>query len=249
MDWLETPDDISGLTEGMTPLDAANSGDLLVVLPHPDDESFAAGGTMALFADQGRQVHYLCGTYGDGGRRMGNPPIANRESMRDIRERELAEACRILGCSWSMLGLRDKTVEFEAPDRVAGLIREMIRERRPGTVITFYPGHAVHPDHDALGEATQRAVAGLEPTERPLLLAVAVGSPDALERLGPPDRYVDIRSVARRKAGALKAHRSQTQLMFEQLESGEADADERTQAFRRESFAVEKFYTLPRTTG
>src|SRR5690625_5017689 len=66
MDWLETPDDISGLTEGMTPLDAANSGDLLVVLPHPDDECFAAGGTLALFSDQCRQVHYLIGIYGDG---------------------------------------------------------------------------------------------------------------------------------------------------------------------------------------
>src|SRR5690625_7675077 len=115
----------------------------------------------------------------------------------------------------------------------------MSRERRTRTVITFYPGHAVHPDHDALGEATKRAVDGLEAGERPLLLAVAVGSPDALEQLGPPDRYVDIRGVADRKAGALQAHRSQQQLMFEQLQSGQPDAAERTKAFRPDSFAVE----------
>lgn len=247
MNWLDPLEDLSSLTDGLEPLDPARLGDLLVVLPHPDDESFAAGGTIALFSDSGRQVHYLCGTYGDGGRRMGSPPIANRESMRDIREQELAEACRVLGCSYELLGLRDKTVEFEDPERVAGLVRDVIRERRPGVVITFYPGHAVHPDHDALGAAVELAVSAIPPAERPLLLAVAVGNEDTLGQLGSPERYSDIRSVAERKAGALKAHRSQTQSMFEQLEDPAAPLDERTREFRRNSFSIERFYVLPRT--
>ena len=247
MNWLQLPEDISELITGMEQLDPASSGDLLVVLPHPDDESFAAGGTMALFSDAGRKVHYVCGTYGDGGRRMGSPPIANRESMRDIRERELAAACEILGCSFEMLGLRDKTVEFEDPARVASLVTEAVRTHKPGVVITFYPGHGVHPDHNALGLATEVAVAGLDGSERPLLLAVAVGNAETLEQLGSPDRFSDIRTVAHRKAGALRAHLSQTQTMFEQMESPDAQLDEQTRTFRRDSFTVERFYTLPRT--
>ena len=70
---------------------------LLVVLPHPDDESFSSGGTIAMHADAGVPVTYLCGTYGDMGRNMGRPFFANRETLRDVREGELREACRILG--------------------------------------------------------------------------------------------------------------------------------------------------------
>ena len=43
---------------------------LLVVLPHPDDESFSSGGTLARCADAGVPALYLCGTYGDMGRRL-----------------------------------------------------------------------------------------------------------------------------------------------------------------------------------
>src|SRR5690606_16443830 len=103
LDWLETPETIDDLVVGMHELDPADHRGLLVVLPHPDDETFAAGGTIARFTDAGLPVLYLCGTYGDGGRRMGSPFFANRESLRDIREVELKDACQELGCSFRML--------------------------------------------------------------------------------------------------------------------------------------------------
>ena len=75
---------------------------------------------------------------------------------------------------------------------------------------------------------------------------MAVGSEETLAQLGSPERYSDIRTVAERKALALKAHRSQTQSMFEQLEDRESQPDERTSEFRRNSFSVERYYVLPR---
>lgn len=244
MDWLKLPDSIDHLTEGMEALDPDGHRSLLVVLPHPDDESFAAGGTIARFKDAGKPVLYLCGTYGDGGRRMGSPPLAHRESMRDIRELELQEACQVLGCSYRMLGLRDKTVEFEDPQRIAGLVQEVITEFNPSAVITFYPGYGVHPDHNALGHATRLAVCDLPEAERPDLLAVAVGGPDAIAELGPQHVYSDIRQHAARKVDALKAHRSQTQFLFQRLENGTNDQDEQARVFRSEAMSVERFYRL-----
>ena len=44
---------------------------VLVVFPHPDDEAFAAGGTIRLLTDQGVPVTYACGTLGQMGRNMG----------------------------------------------------------------------------------------------------------------------------------------------------------------------------------
>jgi N-acetylglucosamine malate deacetylase 2 len=223
---------------------------LVVVLPHPDDESFAAGGTIARCADTGVPVTYVCGTYGDMGRRMGRPAFANRESLRDVRLLELHEACRILGAELHMLGLRDKCIEFEDPEQVAERVRQVIRERAPSSVITFYPGHGVHPDHDALGHATVLAVRGLPVAERPRLLAVAVGDRAKIrEELGEPAVASDIRAVAQRKLDALRAHRSQTEAMFLQL-AAEADRpptedeDEQARAYREEWTTVERYYEL-----
>ncbi len=40
---------------------------MLVILAHPDDESFAAGGTLAKYAHQDVQVILLCATRGEAG--------------------------------------------------------------------------------------------------------------------------------------------------------------------------------------
>ena len=226
-----------------TSFNPAQQRALLVVMPHPDDESFARGGTMALSAKAGAPVTFLCGTYGDMGRRMGLPPFANRESLRDIRERELREAAGILGARVHFMGLRDKCVEFEDPQQLAASIRERIAGTAPTTLITFYPGYGVHPDHDALGQAAVLAVRGMAREERPRLLAVAVGEPAALEeRLGSPHLETHIASVSELKLEALRAHRSQTAQMFRQWQEG--DLDPQMEQMRRRMVEVEEFYEL-----
>ena len=214
---------------------------LLVVFPHPDDESFAAGGTMAMHAEAGVPVTYLCGTYGDMGRNMGVPFFADRETLRDVRERELREACRILGAQVRFMGLRDKTVEFEDPLALADRIAAVVTELGADLVIAFHPGYGVHPDHDAMGAATRRAVAGLD-GERPRLWTVAVGDPVVLEaELGPADVAVDVRPFAGRKRAALEAHASQTKTMFARFER-RLPEDERMWQTLQEGSRRETFY-------
>lgn len=217
---------------------------VLVVLPHPDDESFSSGGTLSACADAGVRTLYLCGTYGDMGRRMGRPAFANRESLRDVRERELANACAVLGCDFRFMGLRDKCVEFEDPHEVARRIRSVIDELGPSTVITFYPGYGVHPDHDALGWFTQLAVRGVAPDARPRLLAVAVGDAEQNRMaLGEPNVLSDIVPTQERKIDALKAHRSQTENMFLRWEE-DREIDDQEKAFRDRMLAGERYYLL-----
>ena len=217
---------------------------LLVVLPHPDDESFSSGGTIAMHHDAGVPVTYLCGTYGDMGRNMGKPFFANRESLRDVRERELRAACEILGCDVQFLGLRDKTIEFEDPDAIAMQIRGVIEALDADLVIGFYPGHGVHPDHDALGEALRLAVQGMDEGIRPRHWAVAVGNRDEVEAdLGVADVRVDIRAFGDRKRAALEAHATQTKAMFERM-AQQAPGDEAMRLRMEESRRTERFYTL-----
>lgn len=182
---------------------------LLVILPHPDDESFSAAGIMAQYRQKGIPVTHVCATLGEMGRNMGKPPFANRETLHTFRKKELEEACRVLGVDdLRLLGMRDKTLEFEDPDAFAERIKALIEDVNPSLVISFYPGHGIHPDHDAIGEAVSNAVSRIHKERRPDLYCRAI-LPNSRELLGEPDVVIDVRDVFDKKIAALKAHESQ----------------------------------------
>ncbi|RXJ04071.1 bacillithiol biosynthesis deacetylase BshB2 [Anaerobacillus alkaliphilus] len=189
---------------------------VLVVFPHPDDESFGPGGTIAEYTQSGIPVTYACLTLGEMGRNMGTPPFANRETLPLLRKEELADACAILGINdLRMLGYRDKTVEFEDEDKVIASIKEIINEIKPSLIITHYPGHGVHPDHDATGHATVEAVRQLPVAERPTVHCMAI-TKERERVLGKPDVVKDVSETMDTKIAAIKAHRSQTEAIFKQ---------------------------------
>jgi N-acetylglucosamine malate deacetylase 2 len=190
---------------------------VLVVFPHPDDEAFGVSGTIAMHAENGSPITYACLTLGEMGRNMGNPPFTNRESLPDIRKKELKEATSAIGIEdVRMLGFRDKTIEFEDEEKLADIIYSIIVEVNPSLIITFYPGYSVHPDHDATGAVVVRAVRRIPAEKRPELNCVAF-SKNCIEELGEADIINDISHVADKKLAAIQAHRSQTELMFQDM--------------------------------
>jgi len=198
---------------------------ILVVFPHPDDESFAVAGTLALHIQAGTPVTYMCLTLGEMGRNLGNPPFATRESLPVIRKQELLDAAKAVGIQdLRMMGLRDKTVEFEDDEKLTNMIAEAIYELHPSLVITFYPGYSVHPDHEATGRAVVRAIARMPEDERPKLHCVAFSN-NCLDELGNPDIVHDIRSVQSKKLAAMKAHRSQTEALLANWEEQVANKE------------------------
>ncbi|KKK38021.1 deacetylase [Mesobacillus campisalis] len=212
---------------------------VLVVFPHPDDEAFGVSGTIASHINMGTPVTYACLTLGEMGRNMGNPPFATRETLPNIRKHELKEAARVLGITdLRMLGYRDKTVEFEDPDKLIGQITDMIEELNPSLIISFYPGYSVHPDHEATGEAVVAAVAKLPAGQRPKLHLVAFAN-NTIDELGEADIVHDISAVADQKLAAIKAHQSQTQYMIDAMAEGLKNKD--PQVMTRLTF--EQFYT------
>lgn len=183
---------------------------VLLVFPHPDDETFSLGGTIIMHAQAGATITYLCGTLGEMGRQMGSPITANRETLPQIRKRELQEACRHLGITdLRLLGYHDKTVEFEDRQAMADRIYQVVQEIQATVVYTYYPGHSVHPDHEAMAEATIEALQRIPLNERPTLYCVAFSS-NHLQVLGEPDVVVDIAHVADGKLDAIKAHYTQS---------------------------------------
>jgi len=193
---------------------------VLVIFPHPDDEAFGVSGSIATYRKLGTPVTYACLTLGEMGRNLGNPPFATRESLPEIRRKELQEACRAMGIEdLRMLGFRDKTLEFEEEETLVNCITNLINELNPSLIITFYPGYSVHPDHEATGRAVVSAVRRLQKERRPKLYCVAF-SKNCEEELGPPDIIHDISGAIEEKKRALKAHISQTAWFLQDLEKG-----------------------------
>lgn len=215
---------------------------VLVILPHPDDETLATGGTIALHTRRGNPVTYACGTLGEMGRNMGTPALATRETLWALREQELLAALRELGVQeLRLLGIWDKTTEFRDRAALVAQLRRLIDDVNPSLVITYHPEYSVHPDHMALGAAAVEAVHSMPDAVRPRLHVRAFGS--RVGDLGDPDLIVDARSVMDVKLAAVRAHRSQTGFMLKQWEAGAA-GDVEAQRNAEERWAEEKYWIM-----
>jgi len=143
---------------------------MLVCLAHPDDETFGMGGTLALYARRGVQVHLVCATRGDVGD-VDRELMQGFASVAERRESELRCAAGILGLTGVyFLGYRDSgmpgTADNQHPnalaaqsvDEVAAKVVHYMRLLQPQVVVTHDPiGGYKHPDHIAMHRATVRA--------------------------------------------------------------------------------------------
>lgn len=202
---------------------------LLAVTPHPDDEAYSFGGTIALASAAGWRCVVACATRGEGGERHDrwwSRPIPSGRK----RAAELAAACRVLGAEAPrFLGFRDGGLRAGDPEGSAR-VAELLTELEPELVLALGADGAYgHPDHLAVCAWTREAVAGAR--TKPVLLFAAfpsdlirpqyelcraagvLGEPPALgpEQLGvaQPHYGVPIADVAERKFAAIAAHRSQ----------------------------------------
>ena len=133
---------------------------LLAVLAHPDDESFGMGGTLALYASRGADVHLVCATRGEAGT-VDEEHLNGFDSVSELRESELRCAASHLGLkSISFLDYRDSGMPGSEAnkhpdaqinhtiDEIAGKVVGHIRALKPNVVLTFDPiGGYRHPDH------------------------------------------------------------------------------------------------------
>jgi LmbE family N-acetylglucosaminyl deacetylase len=189
----------------------------LVLFAHPDDAEFSCGGTIARWAREGCDVHYVCITDGSAG---SNEPGTTREAMREVRARELRAAADVLGVATvTFLGEVDGFLEV-TPETRRKVTRE-VRRLRPEVLVAPDPSrlwsgtsYVNHADHKAAGALALSAVMpdaptrvlfqeleeeGIEPYEVPNLYLVA----------DEPDTIVDVTETFDVKLKALLAHTSQ----------------------------------------
>jgi bacillithiol biosynthesis deacetylase BshB1 len=123
---------MAGLSPSST---EASSLDILAIAAHRDDVEQTCGGTLLKMAERGYRTGILDLTRGE---------MGTRGSAED-REREAAEAARILKTSWrGALDIPDGRVENTWENKLK--VARVLREQRPRVVILpYWKGR--HPDH------------------------------------------------------------------------------------------------------
>lgn len=173
---------------------------ILVLAPHPDDETFGCGGTLALLADAGAAVDVAFLTRGEAGTETALPErAAARAELAEIRMAEAHGACDVLGVGQRFfLDGRDGALS-EQPSLAAALAGVLAGGYR--RVFCPHPREA-HPDHAA-------AYLWFRDAARAVGLASEVWLYEVWTPL-EPNMHVPIDHVVERKAEAMRRHRSQT---------------------------------------
>ncbi|HAU33828.1 MAG TPA: bacillithiol biosynthesis deacetylase BshB2, partial [Lysinibacillus sp.] len=133
----------------------------------------------------------------------------------------------------------DKTIEFEDDEKMVKLVEGLIEELMPSLIITFLPGFAVHPDHEATARAVVEAVRRMPKAARPQVFGCAFAN-DTIEKNGEPHVVYDIREMRMDKLQALQAHASQTGWMMQETEKRIDDGEPMSESWLN----VERFYIV-----
>lgn len=238
---------------------------LVCVFAHPDDDAYGAAGSVALHADDPDFRFVLVhATFGEQGEiREGFP--ATRQTLGSVRRAEDEAAWRALGRvpdrhEW--LGLPDGDVADVDFEELVAAVAQILEEEQPAVVVTFGPdGIFGHPDHIAIGAATDEAFARLRSPDGTGLQRLVHGAvpQSVFERWnrqraelglntfdpqqtyhmrGVPDERikitVDCGSVTGRIVAGLREHKSQLHVMSDDP----TNSEQWERRLRREWYAI-----------
>ncbi len=170
---------------------------VLVLSPHPDDESIGCGGTLRKHVVEGDAMLLVFLTSGEKGGHGRTP-----EQTRRVRETEARRAAKILGI---------RSIEFGAePDGVlrptATLVQRLraaLHQWKPDFIYLPHD-HKMHPDHRATVRLLRAAMRSLARSSvRPVVRLFEVWTP--IQRL---DEVVDISPFITKKLAAIRAYKS-----------------------------------------
>lgn len=145
---------------GIPPLELADCPALIVVAPHPDDETLGFGATASLMRSRGVDVTVVSVSDG-GGSVPGLSPLERRWLERD-RRAELCNATKILGLGDPVcLGLPDGELTAREAELTALLVDVVAGSPKGAWCAATWRGDG-HPDHEAVGRSAAAAVAGTD---------------------------------------------------------------------------------------
>ena len=193
---------------------------VMVFTPHPDDDVFGCGGTLALLAKNGNKIIVVIYTNDNKG---SFDLEMTSERLARIRKAEEEAAMEVIGIPKTniiWMGYNDGELEYAEPKALCGQAAKLIRQHRPDVVFSVDPGEWYErwhkTDHRMAGFNTADAIRaaefhlyypdhllvdGLKPYKVPLIMFYYSAT--------EANYWVDISSVVDQKIKAITKHVSQ----------------------------------------
>jgi LmbE family N-acetylglucosaminyl deacetylase len=194
-------------------------GKVVVIAPHPDDETLGCGGLIRLLRERDQPVTIVFVSDGAGS----HPHSYKYSEMKlgQLRAAEARAAAQVLGVpkrDLIFLGLRDRAVPHRGETGFAeamAMIAKIFRQTAVDTVLS--PSrHDAHCDHEASFELAVAAIARQGRAIRLLEYAIWSEEPESLD-----DMIVfDIAAVVDCKRAAIACHKSQLTRLIDDDPSG-----------------------------
>jgi LmbE family N-acetylglucosaminyl deacetylase len=182
---------------------------VMVISPHPDDETIGCGGTILAHVAAGDVVYAEILTSGENG----GHGLEKNETAK-VREAEAIKAAAMLGIQ-SVEFYRQPDSNLRAITSVVNKLTNRILDFDPDTIYVPHPAEQ-HPDHRAAFHLLQRCLRSLNARTLPRVLAYEIWTP--LQQL---DEIIDITPHLQSKLKAIAVYKSQTQAMnFEAAAQG-----------------------------
>ena len=179
---------------------------ILVISPHPDDETIALGGSIAKFIDTGSEVHILTIS--------GHlPPLYDRD-VYETTVKETKEAYKIMGVEeFKFLEIPATMVKDEPVHKLNGLISSNINEFNPEIVLIPFPDR--HIDHRVIFDSCMVATRPVGKGKQIEMIATYETLSEThwnapyVEMNFIPNLVVDVSSYIEIKVSALECFKSQ----------------------------------------
>jgi len=171
---------------------------LIVLAPHPDDETFGMGGSLRLLTEFGKKVKVVILTEGE----KADPKVSNRREYSSARKKEALKAFKILGVTdYAFLGFPDREL-ISNMDKAEEIIFTIVSEFAPDviyspSVVELNPDHRVAAD---IAIRISQRIRGLK------CIFYEITTPIR------PNILIDITKTFKLKKKAMKCYRSQLKL-------------------------------------
>jgi len=194
-------------------LSVTSNKKLLLVFPHPDDESFSSVGVISLAKKIGFKIILITLTQGGAGKIAINP---HGKSLKEIRVIELKDAANLLGIDKLIIkDYNDAKLKTEK-GWIKWLEKEMLKVN-PGVVVTYdHTGISGHPDHITVSRIVKKIMKKKDFKNTILLWPVVSENisrflPDTLNDIRVlPGYYYDLGfEGVYKKVAAIMSHKSQ----------------------------------------
>jgi len=177
---------------------------ILIIAPHPDDETLGCGGTIAKHVHSGDHVTLCIVT-------TAYKPEWSDEYL-EMRNKQITKAVEILGINNNVIELGYHTVKLDIiPQKeIAESLITVVNEVQPDIAYIPYKGD-LHRDHRVIFESALVAMRPVNCTVKKILAYETLSETEWGQPIAPfiPNVYCDITETFLKKIEALKAYKTE----------------------------------------